>query len=77
MSWLKNFGKGIVGAGVGVVCITALPVFGAVGAITAAGAAVGVAAGSIVGMAVDDDHLAVMATAAARTHMETIANKAR
>ena len=75
MSWLKTLGKGIIGAGVGVVCITALPVFGAVGAITAAGAAVGVAAGSIVGMAAEDDHLAVMATAAAKTHMTTIANK--
>jgi hypothetical protein len=40
-----------VGAGAGVVAVTALPVFGAVGTITAAGVVVGSLAGAVAGMA--------------------------
>ena len=47
MSCLNTLRKATLGAGVGVTFITALPVFGAAGAITAAGIAVG----SVVGAA--------------------------
>ena len=42
MSWLDTLRGATVGAGVGVALVTALPVFGAAGAINAAGAAGGV-----------------------------------
>lgn len=47
MSFVRGLAKAAAGAGAGVAFITALPVFGAVGAITAAGLVVG----SLVGAA--------------------------
>ncbi len=51
MGFLSAIGKAIVGAGTGVLLVTALPVFGAVGAITAAGVAVGSVVGAAAGAA--------------------------
>ena len=45
---LKNIG---LGASAGVLVVTALPIFGAVGAITAVGTAVGSAIGAAAGLA--------------------------
>ena len=50
MTFLGIFKKIVIGAPLGVLAITSLPVFGAVGAITAAGAAVGSVAGALGGV---------------------------
>ncbi len=49
MSWLGKIGGAIVGVGAGVALVTALPVLGAAGAITATGTAVGSAGGALAG----------------------------
>jgi len=53
MSFWGKLAKGVIGAGVGV--ITALPVFGAIGAITATGALVGAGLGSALASIADKD----------------------
>ena len=53
MSWVNVLEKVAKAAGVGVVAVTALPFFGAVGAITATGVAVGALVGGTLG-AVDE-----------------------
>ena len=50
MTFLGAFTKIVIGAPLGVLAVTALPIFGAVGAITAAGAAVGSVAGALGGV---------------------------
>jgi hypothetical protein len=47
MGWVRGLAKAAAGAGAGVALVTALPVFGAVGTITA----VGLVVGSLVGAA--------------------------
>jgi len=49
MSWLGKIAKATAGVGVGVALVTALPVLGAAGAITATGTAVGSAGGALAG----------------------------
>ena len=51
MGFVSGLLKIAAGAGAGVVAITALPVFGAVGVITATGIAVGSAIGAVAGAA--------------------------
>ncbi len=57
MGWVRGLAKAAAGAGAGVALVTALPVFGAVGTITAAGLAIGSLLGAAAG-AVDEwrDH---------------------
>ena len=75
MGWLRTLGKGILGAGAGVAVISALPVFGAIGAITAAGAAVGAVAGGVVGMASTDEELGVITAISAKTYNDNVLQK--
>jgi hypothetical protein len=49
MGWVSGLLKVATGAAAGVVAITALPIFGAVGAITATGIAVGAVVGGAAG----------------------------
>ncbi len=51
MSFVSGLMKVVKGATVGVAAVTALPIFGAVGTITAAGIAVGATVGAIAGIA--------------------------
>jgi hypothetical protein len=51
MSFIGGLGKVAAGAAAGVLAVTALPVFGAVGAITATGMAVGSLVGAAAGVA--------------------------
>ena len=51
MSYTNGLLKAAAGAGAGVLAITALPVFGAVGAITGAGMVVGTIGGALLGIA--------------------------
>jgi len=51
MSFVRGLVKVAAGAGAGVAVVTALPVFGAVGAITAAGLVVGSLLGAAAGVA--------------------------
>ena len=51
MSFVRGLVKAAAGAGAGVAVVTALPVFGAVGAITAAGLVVGSVLGAAAGVA--------------------------
>lgn len=51
MSFISGLIKAAKGAAVGVAAVTALPIFGAVGTITAAGIVVGAAVGTIAGIA--------------------------
>jgi len=51
MKFLNILAKVVTGAAAGVAVVTALPVFGAVGAITAVGAAVGSVLGGALGAA--------------------------
>lgn len=51
MGFISGLLKVAAGAGAGVVAVTALPVFGAVGAITAAGMTVGSVVGAVAGVA--------------------------
>lgn len=51
MSFLNVMVKATIGAAAGVALVTALPVFGAVGAITATGLAVGSSGGAAAGAA--------------------------
>jgi len=50
MSFLNALQKIVIGVPLGVLVVTALPVFGAVGTITAAGVAVGSALGAAAGV---------------------------
>ena len=50
MSFLGALQKIVIGAPLGVLAVAALPVFGAVGAITAAGIAVGSVLGAVGGL---------------------------
>lgn len=50
MSFIDTLKNIATGAAAGVLVITALPIFGAVGAITATGAAVGSIAGGVAGL---------------------------
>ncbi len=50
MGFISGLGKVVVGAAAGVAAVTALPVFGAVGAITATGVAVGTVVGAAAGV---------------------------
>ena len=50
MTFLGALTKIVIGAPLGVLAVTALPIFGAVGAITAAGVAVGSVAGALGGV---------------------------
>ena len=51
MGWVRGLAKAAAGAGAGVALVTALPVFGAVGTITAAGLMVGSLLGAAAGAA--------------------------
>lgn len=51
MSFVSGLIKVAKGAAVGVAAVTALPIFGAVGTITAAGIVVGAAVGAVAGVA--------------------------
>jgi len=51
MGFVRGVAKAAAGAGAGVALLTALPVFGAVGAITAAGLVVGAGLGAAAGVA--------------------------
>ncbi len=51
MNWLDTLRNVTVGAGVGVALVTALPVFGAIGTVTAAGTVVGSVVGAAAGAA--------------------------
>lgn len=51
MSFLGMLGKVVEGAAIGVATVTALPVFGAVGTITAAGVVVGTTIGAAAAIA--------------------------
>jgi hypothetical protein len=51
MSFISGLGKVAAGAAAGVLAVTALPFFGAVGAITATGMAVGSLVGAAAGVA--------------------------
>ena len=51
MSFVRGLVKATAGAGAGVAVITALPIFGAVGAITAVGLVVGSVLGAAAGVA--------------------------
>lgn len=51
MSFVRGLVKAAAGAGAGVAVVTALPIFGAVGAITAAGLVVGSVLGAAAGVA--------------------------
>lgn len=51
MSYLDTLRKAAVGAGVGVTLVAALPVFGAIGTVTAAGTVVGSVVGAAAGAA--------------------------
>ncbi|MDD2810330.1 hypothetical protein [Rhodoferax sp.] len=50
MSFLGALKKIVIGAPLGVLAVTALPIFGAVGAITATGVAVGAMVGAAAGV---------------------------
>ena len=50
MTFLGLLTKIVIGAPLGVLAVTALPIFGAVGTITAAGAAVGSISGALGGV---------------------------
>lgn len=51
MSFVSGLIKVAKGAAIGVAAVTALPIFGAVGTITAAGLIVGAAVGAVAGVA--------------------------
>ncbi len=51
MGYVSSLIKVAAGAGAGVAAVTALPVFGAVGAITATGIAIGSIVGAVAGVA--------------------------
>ena len=51
MSFLGALTKIVIGAPLGVLAVTALPIFGVVGAITATGVAVGATVGAAAGVA--------------------------
>lgn len=51
MTFLGVLKRIVIGAPLGVLAVTALPVFGAVGSITAVGVAVGSAVGAVAGIA--------------------------
>jgi len=51
MGFVSGLGKVVAGAAVGVAAVTALPIFGAVGAITATGVVVGSLVGATAGVA--------------------------
>ncbi len=51
MGFISGLGKVVAGAAVGVAAVTALPIFGAVGAITATGIVVGSVVGAAAGVA--------------------------
>lgn len=51
MSFIDTLKSAVTGAATGVTVITALPIFGAVGAITAVGISVGAVLGAVAGVA--------------------------
>jgi len=51
MGFISGLGKVVAGAGAGIAAVLALPVFGAVGVITATGVVVGSVVGAVAGVA--------------------------
>lgn len=74
MGWLKTVGKGVLGAGAGVIAVTALPIFGAVGAATAVGLVVCGTTGAAAGMLAPDEAVEA-ATKTALVGATTVAAK--